>query len=411
MALAFSPIARVFRHRDFRLLWSGAFFSFIGSWIQTVGQGYLVYELTRSEAKLATISFAASLPVMLIGPFAGALVDTMNRRKLLVACQVALAVTALGLGVLSSYRNPDGTFQVIQYWHILVAALVIGLVGAFEMPTRQSVISRVVPPEDLAAAIPLNALTFNLARLVGPAAGGILLASFGVSANYIVNGLSYFALIFTVLAIRANLLSSHTERGPVVDLVLEGMRYTFRDATLRTLFLLEGAMSVFAIFYIPLIPAIALDTLQMNKAEMAWCYTAMGVGSVCALLTITLGAKRRALLLKSDMTLMAFALLGLAYVRDHLLAYALFAVLGFCAVAHFNTTNTLFQTLSPERLRGRVLSMHVWALAGLNPIGTIAFGYLADATSLQVALVAGGWITMAIAIYAWTKPGGLKAVD
>jgi MFS family permease len=411
VALAFSPIARVFRHRDFRLLWSGAFFSFIGSWIQTVGQGYLVYELTRSEAKLASISFAASLPVMLIGPFAGALVDTMNRRNLLIACQVMLALTALSLGVLSSFRNPDGTYQYIQYWHILAAALVIGVVGAFEMPTRQSVISRVVPPEDLAAAIPLNALTFNLARLVGPAVGGILLANFGVSTNYLVNGLSYFALIFTVLAIRANLLSSHTERGPVLDLVLEGMRYTFKDKTLRTLFLLEGAMSVFAIFYIPLIPAIALDTLRMNKAEMAWCYTAMGVGSVFALLTITLGAKKRSLLLKSDMTVMALALFGLAYVQDKLLAYALFAVLGFCAVAHFNTTNTLFQTLSPERLRGRVLSMHVWALAGLNPIGTIAFGYLADATTLQVALIAGGWITLAVAIYAWVKPGGLKAVD
>lgn len=411
MALAFSPIARVFRHRDFRLLWSGAFFSFVGSWIQTVGQGYLVYELTRSEVKLASISFAASLPVMLIGPFAGALVDTMNRRKLLIACQVALAITALALGILSYYRTPDGGYAYIQYWHILVAALVVGLVGAFEMPTRQSVISRVVPPEDLAAAIPLNALTFNLARLVGPAVGAVLLANVGVSANYLVNGFSYFALIFTVLAIRANLKSSHTERGPVLDLVLEGMRYTFRDRTLRTLFLLESALSVFALFYIPLIPAIAIGTLGMDGAQMGHCYTVMALGSISALLLITLAGKRRSLVLKADMTVMGLALIGLAFVRNHILAYLIFAILGFCAIAHFNTTNTLFQTLSPERLRGRVLSMHVWALAGLSPIGTIIFGYLAEVASQQVALMSGGALTLLAAAYAWINKDGLKAVD
>jgi MFS family permease len=405
VASALSPIARVYRHRDFRLLWSGAFLSFIGSWIQTVGQGYLVYELTGSKADLAAVSFAASLPVMIIGPFAGAVVDTINRKRLLIACQIALACTALFLSAATHYK-------FVQYWHILAAALVVGFVGAFEMPTRQSVVSRVVPPEDLAAAIPLNALTFNMARLVGPALGGVLLATIGVSANYLANGLSYFAIVATVLAIRADLHTTGGDRGPIQDLVREGMLYTFRDRTLRTLFLLEAAVSAFAIFYIALMPAIAKSMLGLGRQGLGFCYTSIGVGSVCSLLLMSvMSGRSRALVLKADMTAMGLLLIALAGTHYPPIAFVLFALMGFCAVAHFNTTNTLFQLLSPDRLRGRVLSMHVWALAGLSPIGTIFFGWLADATSLETALHAGGTCTLAAAAYAWVYKEGLRGVE
>lgn len=400
-----SQIARAFRHRDFRLLWTGAFLSFIGSWIQTVGQGFLVYDLTHDPAKLALVSFASSLPVSLLGPLPGTLVDTFNRKTLLIVAQLLLGACALALSLLCY-------LGIVQYWHVLITALVVGMVSAFEMPTRQSAVGNVVPREDLPAAIPLNALTFNLARLIGPAIGGIVLASVGVKLCYFLNGISYLALVFAAMAIRADLRATAREPQPVLDLVLEGMRYTFSDISLRTLFILESIVSVFGIFYITLIPAIAADVLHVGKAGLSYCYTAMAVGAVSALLLIASTTERgmRALVLRGDMTLMALGLLALSFARHPFVAYPVFAVLGFCGVAHFNTTNTMFQLLSPEHLRGRVLSMHVWALSGLSPFGVLFFGWLAKQTSIPTALQAGGMCVMVGAAGAWMSKRGLEAL-
>ncbi|MEA2553521.1 MAG: hypothetical protein QOJ65_1697 [Fimbriimonadaceae bacterium] len=403
-----SQITRAFRHRDFRILWSGAFLSFIGSWVQTVGQGYLVYKITGDPAKLALVTFAGSLPVSILGPLPGTIVDMFDRKKLLVAEQLLMGCGALFLSAAVYFKVASDQL----YWIILGTALIVGTVSAFEMPTRQSVIGRVVPQEDLSAAIPLNALTFNLARLLGPAIGGLVLRFADVDLCYLINGISYIALVFSALAIRADLRPTSRDPQPIQDLVLEGMRYTFQNRALRTLFILESIVSVFGIFYIPLIPAIAKDILNLDKAGLSACYVAMGVGSVCALLLITATAERglRALVLRCDMTLMALALLGMSWVQSPVLAFVIFAVLGFCGVAHFNTTNTMFQLLSPDRLRGRVLSMHVWALAGLSPFGVMFFGWLARGVGLGTSIRIGAAFVMAGAIGAWMSKRGLEAV-
>lgn len=399
-----SQFARAFRHRDFRLLWSGAFLSFIGSWIQTVAQGYLVYQLTGSETALALVAFARSLPYFFMGPLPGVFVDSFNKKTLLVVTQLLLSLSSLFLFAANHYG-------FIQYWHIVVCALVVGFTGAFEVPTRQSAVGKVVPPEDLGAAIPLNALTFNLARLLGPAIGGIVLAKVGVDACYLLDGLSYLALIFAALAIRADLRAEKKEPQPIKDLVLEGARYTFREPSLRTLFILELIVSLCGIFYISLIPAIAEKMLHLEK-NLGFCYIAMAVGTVSSLLIIagTAESGKRALVLRCDMTLMAVGLFALSFTHTRATAFILFAILGFCGVAHFNITNTMFQLLSPYALRGRVLSMHVWALSGLGPFGTMFFGWLADKTSLAVSLQAGAACMMVGAIGAWMSKKGLEGV-
>lgn len=399
-----SQIARAFRHRDFRLLWTGAFLSFIGSWIQTVAQGFLVYQLTHSETALALVAFARSLPYFFMGPLPGVFVDSFNKKTLLVITQLLLSMSSLFLYAANHYG-------FIQYWHVLVCALVVGFTGAFEVPTRQSAVGKVVPPEDLGAAIPLNALTFNLARLLGPAIGGIVLARVGVDACYLLDGLSYLALIFAALAIRADLRAEKKEPQPIKDLILEGARYTFREPSLRTLFILELIVSLCGIFYISLIPAIAEKMLDLGK-NLGYCYIAMAVGTVSSLLIIaaTSESGKRALVLRCDMTLMAVGLFALSFTHTRVTAFILFAILGFCGVAHFNITNTMFQLLSPYALRGRVLSMHVWALSGLGPFGTMFFGWLADKTSLAVSLQAGAACMMAGAIGAWMSKKGLEGV-
>jgi MFS family permease len=238
-----SRIVRVFRHRDFRLLWIGAFVSFIGSWVQNVAQGYLVFQITGSNKLLGLVSFFGMVPVTFLGPIAGTLTDTLNRRRLLVITQSLFAAGALFLAIATNYH-------FVKYWHIVAVALALGCVSAVEMPTRQSIVSAVVPPEDLPVAIPINALTFNLSRLVGPAVGVFLLTTIGTASCYFVNAVSFFALIFAGLSIRADLRATKKSPEPIRDLIVEGALYTMRDRRLRTLFILESIVSVFGLFYI-----------------------------------------------------------------------------------------------------------------------------------------------------------------
>lgn len=396
---------RAFRHRDFRLLWTGAFVSFTGSWIQNVAQGWLVYDLTRSEAKLAFVTFCGMAPVALFGIFAGTLADTLNRRVVLCTAQATFGLAAL----LLAYASWAG---FIEYWHIVVVACVLGLVSAIEIPTRQSILSSVVPEEDLPAAVPVNALTFNSARLVGPAIGGFLLAKFGVPTCYLINGVSYLAIILAVAGIRADLRAKPREPEPIADLLLAGMRYTFHDIRLKTLFLMEATVSFFGLFYIALMPAITREMLGLGKTGLGNAMTSMGVGAVLGLLSVARFSHLpiKALLTRSAMTVIGLCLLGLSFVRTEWLAFPLLAVLGGAGVVQFNTTNTLFQLLSPAHLRGRVIAMHVWALSGLSPFGALLFGWLASTAGLQNALATGGACVMGGAALAWVYRSRLEGV-
>lgn len=388
---------RAFRHRDFRLLWTGAFLSFLGSWIQNVAQGWLVYELTHKESMLALVTFFQSVPVSVLGPVAGAVSDMFNKRTLLVICQLIFGCSAIFLTVATYYG-------FIQYWHILAIALINGLTSTIEMPTRQTIVSRVVPPEDLSSAIPLQAMTFNSARLLGPAIGGMLLAKYGPSMCYGINGLSYLALVFGVLAIRADLRAMKHETQPIKDLVLEGMRFTWRDKRLRTLFLMEAIVSSFGLFYIAQMPAIAKKTLQLNEDGLGWAYSMVGCGAITGLLLLTMYGDKigRALMVRIAMTGFAVGLLLMSVARSTHIAFPAFVILGFSAIVQFNITNTLFQVIAPERLRGRVLAMHLWALSGMAPLGTLALGYVAQA-SIPIAFVVAGVIVLFGAAWSWSR--------
>ncbi|MCB8932744.1 MAG: MFS transporter [Fimbriimonadaceae bacterium] len=403
---------RVFRHRDFRLLWSGSFFSFTGSWVQNIAQGWLVYEITHDEAKLAFVTFCAMAPVSLFGPFAGALSDTFNKRKVLVFTQSVFGLCALFLMV-ASWPTPGHPLGFVQYWHVLVVSLIVGCMACLEMPTRQSVISRVVPSEELPMAVPFNAMTFNFARVVGPAIGGILLAAYGPRSCYGVNAVSYLALIFAALAIRADLGAGTREPQPIKDLLFEGMLYTFRDLRLRTLFVMESIVSMFGLFYISLMPAIAKDMLGLDEKGLGLAMTFIGIGAFLGLVLMVMTSHRpvKAFVVRASMILIGVGLSLLAFARTGPAAYPILALIGAAAIMQFNTTNTLFQLLSPDRLRGRVLAMHIWALSGLGPFGVLFFGWLAHGTSLQLALHVGGACVLAGGLWGWAFRRGLAGVQ
>jgi MFS family permease len=395
-----------FAYRDFRLLWTGSFLSFTGSWIQNVAQGWLVYELTHNKASLGLVSFLGMVPVSFFGPFAGSFADMFNNRRVLIATQTIFALGAL-------FLMAAVHFDFVQFWHILVVAVVVGFAGCIEMPTRQSIVSSVVPPHVIPKAVPFNAMTFNLARILGPAIGAVLLANFGAQFCYGVNGLSYIFLILAAMAIRTNLKAVSREPQPMKDLLFEGWLYTFRDKRLKMLFIMETIVATFGLFYISQIPAIVYEMLHLGKAEIGYAMSFVGAGAITGLLLLTRLSHRplKALIVRLAMTVMGLGLIVLGVSSSAALAFPMLAIVGVAGIMQFNTTNTLFQLLSPEHLRGRVLAMHVWALSGVGPFGVLFFGWLASITDLHVALIAGGCCVLAGAIWGWLNRGALTGVE
>lgn len=380
---------KVLEYRDFRLMWTGAFLSFLGSWIQSFAQGYLVYDLTGSKAKLALIGFVANIPVFFIGPIAGAVSDTFDRRKTLIVCQSIFGLNALFL----FYSIQTKT---IIFEHFLIVAFINGLAAAIEMPARQSIVAKTVPPELVSSAVPLTAMTFNTARIIGPVVGALVLKYFGDAACYLLNGISYLALIAAVLAVKAELNADTKEAQPVGDLLMEGIRFTLHHPTLRLLLVLETIVSMFAIFYINMLPAFSKDVLKQTSDGLSQCYVAIGIGAICGLAMMISQAKNpnKIKFIFIAMGSLGSALLALSFVRSPWIYFPLFAVLGFGTLVHFNTTNSLFQTLSPDRLRGRVLAMHVWALSGIGPMFLPVVGAFAEHNGTPKAFEWGALITL-----------------
>lgn len=346
------------------------------------------------------------LPISLLGPFAGALTDTLDRRKFLNLLQFLLACCAL-FTALSIYQG------FVTYKLIAFMSLLVGTVGCAEMPTRQSLVSLVVPADELQEAIPINNMTFNIARLIGPAIGGYLLTEFGPAPCYLVNGLSFFCLIGGVQMIKADLSAKSRTTQPIMDLLLEGMRYTFRDVRMRTLFFLEALVAALGLAYLPLIPAIADKILHLDKRGLANCYVAVGVGALSALILMVKVKDReiKAQLIYGAMLIMGTGLILLSVTDKVYFAYPLFSVLGCASILQFNLTNTLFQTLSPPALRGRVLSMHVWALGGLGPFGVLFLGNVAKAAGIGQAIALGGICVLLGGLYAWYSPSWKKDLE
>lgn len=362
-----------------------------------MAEGYYVWDLTHDEAKLAMVNFYASLPVMLFGPFAGLVADYMDRK---LAMGGALFIAAIGASILA-FGSVGGW---LQYWHFLAIAAVNGMVQTIEAPSRQAVVRTVVGDEDLPYAIPAQAMTFNISRIVGPAIGAIVAVAWGVQGCFFFNAVSYFALIGAVFMIRADLRPKRKEHGTITDLLLDGIRYTFREKGLRTLFLMESATSVFGMFYLSLLPAIASAKVGPDLPALGYCSTSVGIGAFSGLILLSMLSSKpyRPLLTRIAMISMALALVLMAFVPKGPLIFGVLILAGMSSIMQFNTTNTLFQMLSPENLRGRVISMHMWAISGLAPLGIYVFGHIAQAYGLDRAMMIGGGLLAAAAAVAWT---------
>jgi MFS family permease len=367
-----------------------------GSWMQMLGQQWLVLQLTDSALWLGIVGFCSSIPVLFLSMFAGALADRMNKRHLIIITQAAAMVQALVLAILTSTG-------LVQTWHVVICALALGVINSFDRPARQSFVVELVGKEDLANAIALNSMIFNGSRIFGPSLAGILIAipRVGPAGAFWVNAISFLAVI-------ASLLYMDHRPGPTVARsqsmranIVEGLRYARTSPTVSTLLLLATITSVFGMSYNTMMPIMARDVLKVGAAGQGVMMTCVGAGAMLGLLALASfgSAVRKGRIFIASNLLFPPMLLIVAFSRSFPLTLAALLVMGGAIMVQNATTNTLLQTEVPDHLRGRVMGLYNVTFNGMMPFGSLQTGIVANAFGAPIALAVGGIVLFSRALW------------
>jgi MFS family permease len=376
---------RALNHRDFRLFISGQLISLIGTWMQSVAQSWLVLELTNSAFKLGLIGTLQFGPMLCFSFLAGAIADRLPKRRVILATQTALMLQAFILAGLA------WTGQV-RYWHVAVLAVCYGLATTLDMPTRQSFIIEMTSKEDLISAIALNSAIFNGARMVGPAVAGLLVDRYGVAPAFGLNGLSFLAVILALSAMRAEGLPQREGGTTVRQDIAAGIRYAFGTPLVALILSLLLTVSLFIINHSVMVPLLARDVLHEGAHGFGLLMAALGTGSVVGALTIAgLGKSRIPLSFLMAAAVTASVLtLSLAAIRHFWAAMIVLTLVGLSQIVFMASCNTTLQTVVPDRLRGRIMSLYAFVFAGVTPIGSFFMGTVAQWFGVSAAYAAGG---------------------
>jgi MFS family permease len=374
---------RSMRHRNFRLYFFGQLVSLIGTWMQTTAQQWLVYRITGSQLSLGLVTFAGFIPVLLLSLFMGVVVDRVSRRRLLLMTQSWFLLLALALAILTF-------LGIVQYWHIIVLALLLGIGNALDMPARQAFNLDMVEHDDLFNAIALNSSVFNGGRIVGPAIGGLVIASWGEGTAFGLNALSFLAVIAGLLMMRLPPFEGPAQRDTGLGDLRRGLTYLIGDRQVLGLVIMVAAFSVIGFPYAVLLPVFAQDVLRIGVEGYGVLLGAQGVGALAAALSLAIAGDRRPkgqlLWLSRWVLVVAVALLGFS--RTTALSMVALALAGFALISQLAVTNTLIQLVVPDELRGRVLSAYTWALGGFWPLGALLIGGLGDRLGAGNAVLA-----------------------
>jgi MFS family permease len=388
------PTFAALRHRNFRLFFGGYVVSLVGVWMQRVAQSWLVLDLTGSAFYVGLVDAVGSLPVLLFSLYAGAVADRVSRHRMVIATQCASMTVALAFAAVTF-----AGWQSVGLVVFLAAAL--GVAQAFDIPARQSFFIELVGREDLPSAIALNASAFNATRLIGPAIAGVLIGLVGVGACFLLNGVSYLAVLAALFAMRG--VASQPRVRPAVSAwanIREGLRYVASETRVRVLLVNVAALSIFGLPFLTLLPVLARQGLGRGAQEYGWMMSAVGGGAlVGALALATFGSHLpRGRVLGTASVVFGLAVGGLALVRSVLAALALLMVAGAAMITTTALTNTLLQLLAPDWLRGRVISVYTFAFIGMAPFGALMGGSVAEGLGVFVALGLGGALTTAAAL-------------
>jgi MFS family permease len=373
-------------HRNYRLFFGGQGISLIGTWIQQIAMSWLVYRMTNSAFLLGVVGFSGQIPSFVLAPFAGVLIDRWNRHRILILTQSLATIQAFLLSAL----DLTGKMAI---WHIILLSVFLGLVNAFDMPTRQAfVVEMVENSEDLGNAIALNSLLFNGARLLGPSIGGILISLVGEGMCFLLNGLSFFAVIIALLAMKIKPRFIQAQTSHVIKGLREGFTYTFGFPPIRALLFLLGLVSLAGMPYTVLMPIFAKNILQGGPHTLGFLMGASGIGALVG--AIYLASRKNVLglgkLIMIALNIFGIGLIAFGFSRIFLISFIFMVFVGFGMMVQMASSNTIIQTIVEEDKRGRVMSFYTMAFMGTVPFGSLLAGSIASKIGAPGTTIIGG---------------------
>jgi len=410
---AFATSFRSLRHRNFRLYFLGQLVSLIGTWMQTVAQGWLMHRLTSSPFMLGLLGFCQFAPVMVFSLWAGVIADRVDKRKLLIITQSVAMLQAVVLAALTSAG-------VVTPWMVLGLALVFGVFNAFDLPPRQAFLVEMAGKEDLSNAIALNSAAFNAARVIGPAIAGVLVATVGEQSCFWINAVSYLAVLYSLWRIQVPPREALRGAENTFAYLREGVSYAWRLGPIRNLLLLLGVVAGLGFQYLILLPVFTRDILHAGAGVYGLLVSAFGIGSLLSAAVLTRQLDRWALR-RNLLIGLASAGIGMgtvAWSRSIPLTTVMGLVSGFGLILYVASTNTLIQHTVEDRFRGRVMSLYTLMLIGTAPIGSLFLGSVAQrfgapvATTISAITLFGGalWVSYRLRVIAAREAAGVLTV-
>lgn len=384
------------RHRNFRVFWLGQCISLIGTWMQNIGQAWLVLQLTHSAFKLGVIVALQFAPMLFFSLFAGVYIDRFAKRKIIIFSQFIMMLLAFTLALL------DWT-GLIRYWHIVILATALGFANTIDMPARQAFVYDLVGKEDIMNAIALNSSIFNAARAIGPAVGGILIGLLGTAICFFINGFSFLAVLTSLLFINVNgtTIKRYAENN-IYHEIKEGLSYIKNMPVILITMIMLSVISVFAINFNVLVPVFTQNILHQNAAGYGLLMTAFGIGALVGSLSLAAMSRQAPnnySLFGAGLGLATFVML-IGLQKSYWLTGLLLALAGWCMVYFFGMANTTIQLNTEDRLRGRVMSVYTFTFGGLAPIGSMFAGTMAHWFKTPLTFVIGGLISVIVCLYA-----------
>ena len=400
----FRRIFRTLSSRNYRLFFTGQSISLIGTWMQRVAMSWLVYHLTSSEFLLGLVSFLGLIPVFVLSPFAGVLADRFHRLHLLIATQVLAMLQAFLLTVLVMTG-------LIRIGHIMALATLLGLINSFDTPIRQAFTAELVEKKaDLGNAIALNSAMFNSARMLGPTIAGLLIAAFGEGFCFLLNGISYLAVIVALLRMRIPPTAEKKQKQKLLKGLREGFSSSFGFAPIRSVLLLLMTVSMMGMPYIVLMPVFAKNILHGGSETLGFLMGAAGAGALCGAVYLaqrkTVAGLERVIPLMTG--LFSLGLIGFALSRHQWLSLSLLLMAGFGLMVQMASSNSILQTIVDDDKRGRVMSFYVMCVMGTTPIGSLLAGVVANRLGAPQTLLIGGICCLAGAVLFMRKLPALR---
>lgn len=385
------------RHRDFRIVWTGTFASNIGTWMQNVLLGAYGFTLTHSATYVAILFFAQLGPLLLLSTFGGVLADVLDRRKLLLACQVPQLVFSLLLALLATSSHPNEVLLVL-------CVLVIGIANALGAPALSAILPTLVEKPDLPGAVSLQSVQMNLSRVIGPAIGAPIYAGIGAAPVFVLNAGTYLFAIVALMAIHYPPPAPRDDQRGLLSRLGDGFRVARSDALVRRLLITLVTLSFFSVAFVGMMPVIAADNLDMapRSVEYGIFYAVFGLGAAFGAISVGtfFAGIAKARLVRPALVAFGLLLVALALVRSPAGGFVVAPILGYAYFVVITSLSTVLQEHVDDAVRGRVLALWIMGFGGTVPVGVLVAGPVAQATSITLVILVGAVVAIALALYA-----------